>query len=61
MMARSLTPEFGKKRQEDLWEFEVCLVYRVRSRSARTIESNPISKQNKTEWVKPQTEEFRNI
>jgi hypothetical protein len=44
-----LIPAIGRQRQTDFWisEFEVSLVYRVSSRTARATQRNPVSK-NKT-------------
>jgi hypothetical protein len=36
-------------------EFEASLVYRVSSRTARAIQRNPVSKQNKTKQNKQKT------
>ena len=33
----------GRQREEDLWEFKANLVYRLRSRTARAIQRNPVS------------------
>ena len=41
-----LTPAFRRQKQEDLSEFEVSLVYRVSSRTARIVtQGNPVSKE----------------
>lgn len=40
-------PSLGKQRQVDLYEFEVVLVYRVSSRTARVTQSNPVLKKPK--------------
>jgi hypothetical protein len=41
-----LIPALGRQRQVDL-EFEASLVYRVSSRTARAIQRNPVSKNQK--------------
>jgi hypothetical protein len=40
----SLVPALGRQRQEDLCEFEVSLVYRVSSRTAKIKKREPVSK-----------------
>ena len=48
-----LIPELRRKKQVDLCEFVASLVYRVSSRTARTVsQKNPVSK-NKTKQKKP--------
>ena len=42
-----LIPEFGKQRQEDLFEFKVSLVYGASSRTARATERSPVSNKTK--------------
>jgi hypothetical protein len=37
-----------RQKQVDVCEFEGSMVYRVSSRTARTTQRNPVSKQNKT-------------
>jgi hypothetical protein len=43
-----LIPALGRQRQAD---FEASLVYKVGSRTARTIQRNPVSKKNKTQKI----------
>jgi hypothetical protein len=40
-------PAFGRQKQEDLYEFEASLVYRVNSRIARTTQRNPVLKKRR--------------
>ena len=48
LLHKPLIPELGRQRQADLCEFEVSLVYRVSSRTARAvIQRNPVLKQTK--------------
>ena len=42
-----LIPALQRQRQADLCEFEVSLVYRVSSRTARDTQRNPASKYTK--------------
>jgi hypothetical protein len=43
-----LMPALRRQRQADLHDFKASLAYVVSFRSARAIQRNPISKQNKT-------------
>jgi hypothetical protein len=53
VLAHAFIPALRKQRQVDLWEFQASLVYRVSSRTARTLyRKNPVSKQNKTKQAK---------
>jgi hypothetical protein len=40
-----LTPELQRQRQEDFCELEASLVYTASSRTARTTQKDPVSKQ----------------
>ena len=42
-----LIPALKREGQVDLCEFELSLVYRVSSKTARTIQRNPVSKNQK--------------
>ena len=43
-----MIPALGRQRQVDLCEFKISLVYRVSSRTVRTVtQRNPVSKTNK--------------
>jgi hypothetical protein len=42
----------GRQRQMDLCEFEASLVYKASSRTARAMQTNLASKQNKTKQNK---------
>jgi hypothetical protein len=42
-----LIPALGRQKQARISEFEASLVYRVNSRTARTIQRNPVSKNKK--------------
>ena len=42
-----LIPVLGRQRQEDICEFEVSLVYRVSSRTAKATQRNPVSTEKK--------------
>ena len=48
-----LIPALGRQRKEDLCEFEASLVYRLSSKTARTVKKrNPVSiKQTKLTWI----------
>ena len=56
IVAHTLIPALGRQRQADLCEFEASLVYRVSSRTARTvIQRNSVSKQTKIPSLKSPT------
>jgi len=42
-----LIPVLGRQRQADLCKFNVSLVYRLSSRTARATQMNPVSNKNK--------------
>ena len=46
-----LLPAIRRQKQMDLFEFETSLVYRVSSKTARTTQRNPVSKNNKTKTI----------
>ena len=51
-----MIPALGRQRQADLSEFEASLVYRVSSRTTRTVtERNPVSKNKTKQNKKSQT------
>jgi hypothetical protein len=51
-----LIPELGMQRQAD---FEAGLVYRVISRTARAIQRNPVSKNQKPNQTKPKNKKTK--
>jgi hypothetical protein len=47
----ALIPALGRQRQAELCEFEVSLVYRARSRTARAPQRNPLFKLKKNAHI----------
>ena len=47
MVAHAFTPALRRQRQEDFCDSEASLVYKVDSRTARTIQRNPVSKKKR--------------
>ena len=45
-----LAPALGRQRQADLREFRASLVYRVSSRTARSVTQRTLSQKNKKRW-----------
>lgn len=41
-----IIPALGRQRQEDVWEFEVRLVYMASSRTVRATQRGPVSEHN---------------
>jgi hypothetical protein len=54
-----LIPTLGRQRQAD-FKFEASLVYRVSSRTAKTVQRNPTSKNKKTKNKKQQQQKKKN-
>jgi hypothetical protein len=58
----SLIPACGRQRQVDLCEFGASLVYRARSRTARTMQRDPFSKnKNKNKTKRKEKKFFVNV
>jgi hypothetical protein len=55
--ARTFNPSTERQRQADLCEFEVSLVYRMSSRTARATQRNPVLKNQKEEEEEEEEEE----
>ena len=53
-------PLLRRQRQADLCEFEVSLVYKVNSRTAKAIKRNPVSKQTKQQQKNRNHSEIQN-
>jgi hypothetical protein len=55
-----LIPALGRQRQGQISEFEASLVYRVSSRTARAIQRNPVSKNQKKKKKKKKQQQQQN-